>query len=79
MGEYKDGKWSPTFGDDQFGVIDTPRQQYETINRLRNELGAAEQKLKSIAELPSHPALFAPNGERAVWKSEVDAIIKDKK
>lgn len=24
MGEYRDGKWTPTFGDEQFGVVDQP-------------------------------------------------------
>lgn len=24
MGEYRNGKWVPTFGDDQFGVVDDP-------------------------------------------------------
>jgi hypothetical protein len=31
MGEYKNGKWTPTFGDDQFGVSD--RRPYEPTER----------------------------------------------
>ena len=37
MGVYKDGKWVPTFGDEQFGIIDTPAEMYERIRELEAE------------------------------------------
>jgi chromosome segregation ATPase len=42
MGEYRNGKWTPTFGDEQFGVVDSPGQMY---NRVR-ELEADNERLQ---------------------------------
>jgi len=48
MGEYRDGKWVPTFGDDQFGVVDHPGERHEdtvTIQRQAQRIESLEAKL----------------------------------
>ena len=46
MGEYRDGKWTPTFGDEQFGVVDQPLR-----NTLTNRFAESNADALRVIEL----------------------------
>jgi len=49
MGEYRNGKWEPTWGDDQFGVVDTLPQMYNNrVRDLNSELYKAEARIEEL-------------------------------
>ena len=42
MGRYVDGKWEPTWGDDQFGVVDSPAEMYNKNRELSTRIAELE-------------------------------------
>ena len=56
MGEYKDGKWHPTWGDDQFGVVDTVDGMYKV---------AANQEKRYQTQVKENKMLLERNVELA--------------
>ena len=52
MGEYRDGKWVPTFGDDQFGVCDSPAMRAENAARTEEFIEKMKDRIRALeAEL----------------------------
>ena len=58
MGEYRDGKWVPTWGDDQFGVCDSLPQMYDKVRDKDALIGKQADEIErltaEIAELKSY-------------------------
>ena len=50
MGEYRNGKWTPTFGDEQFGVVDSPGQMYNRVRELEAKIERLEAALAKSCE-----------------------------
>lgn len=58
MGEYRNGKWVPTFGDDQFGVVESAQQRAADRTRTQEfitELEAENQRLREALEAAPEP------------------------
>jgi len=48
MGVYKDGKWVPTWGDDQFGVVDSPSYQATERQRTKEFIDMMEKRIMEL-------------------------------
>lgn len=48
MGEYRNGKWTPTFGDEQFGVVDSPGQMIAWSRLMYNRVRELEAEIERL-------------------------------
>ena len=77
MGEYKNGRWAPTFGDEAAGLVDSPTSLYNKITILEERLRAAQRLAEANAlEIGSYEA---GTGLRGEWKSVQPLIAAVKK
>lgn len=55
MGEYRNGKWTPTFGDEQFGVVDRPGEMYNRVRELEAENARLREELAARKAMDAYP------------------------
>lgn len=75
MGQYKDGKWEPTWGDDQFGVVDSPAEMYNRNRKLEAEVNRLREALKAV---DAWARKYAPDYAEAMSSEEFSKALEDK-
>ena len=86
MGEYRDGKWVPTFGDVQFGVADhapgeLPRDHHGTISELRAEIERLTDEVNKYKRLASTGAdkVAELEDENGRYREALQAVVESLK